>query len=144
MVVSMHYTIHADHNPNPEDVKVLIAGLAAHAKQATHQDVTENFAFFIRDEAGKVVGGIKGITFYGSLYTDFLWVQKPLRKKGFGTELMKKAESLGRKRHCTFATVNTMSWEALAFYQRLNYEIEFVREGYKHGSKLYFLRKPLS
>lgn len=103
----------------------------------------QGFAFFIRDENGKVVGGVKGSTFYGCLYTDLLWVHNDLRGQSWGTQLMALAETIGRERNCTFATVNTMDWEALPFYQKLGYQVEFIREGFRHNSKLYFLRKTI-
>lgn len=53
------------------------------------------------------------------------------------------SEKIARERKCTFATVNTMDWEALPFYQKLGYSIEFVREGYDKASKMYLLRKEL-
>ena len=56
---------------------------------------------------------------------------------------MQEAETLGKKEGCNFATVNTMDWEALHFYEKLGYMIEFVREGYQKNSKMYFLRKEL-
>ena len=34
-------------------------------------------------------------------------------------------------RGCTFATVNTMDWEALPFYQKLGYEVECIRDGFE-------------
>lgn len=36
-----------------------------------------------------------------------------------------------------------MDWEALPFYQKLGYSVEFIREGYDSDSKFYFLRKPI-
>jgi len=42
-----------------------------------------------------------------------------------------------------FATVNTMDWEALSFYQKLGYNIEFTREGFEKDSKMFMLRKKL-
>jgi ribosomal protein S18 acetylase RimI-like enzyme len=42
-----------------------------------------------------------------------------------------------------FVTLTTMDWEALPFYRKLGYEVEFVREGYEKNSKMYALRKNL-
>jgi hypothetical protein len=36
-----------------------------------------------------------------------------------------------------------MGWEALPFYQKLGYSIEFVREGFEKESKMYMLRREL-
>lgn len=54
---------------------------------------------------------------------------------------MQSAEILGKDKGCMFSTVNTMDWEALDFYQRLGYEIEYKRSGYSNDSILFFLKK---
>ncbi len=80
---------------------------------------------------------------FGCLHVDTLWLKAELRHQGLGTKLMNECEKVGRKSKCTFATVFTMDWEALTFYQKLGYQIEFVREGYEKDSKMYLLRKDL-
>jgi hypothetical protein len=40
-------------------------------------------------------------------------------------------------------TVTTMDWEALPFYKKLGYQIEYVREGYENASRQFLLRKNL-
>jgi ribosomal protein S18 acetylase RimI-like enzyme len=72
-----------------------------------------------------------------------LWISEEVRHQGWGRKLMEEAEKLGKERKCSFATVNTMDWEALTFYQKLGYTIEFIREGFEHHSIMYFLRKQL-
>lgn len=101
------------------------------------------FRIYLRDSDRSVVGGASGITYYGCLYVDMLWVRESIRNRGFGKKIMNEAEKIARERKCTFATLNTMDWEALPFYQKLGYQIEFVREGYEKSSKMYMLKKEL-
>jgi len=56
---------------------------------------------------------------------------------------MHEAEKIGREQGALFVTLNTMDWEALPFYQKLGYSIEFTREGYEKESKMFMLRKNL-
>ena len=70
------------------------------------------------------MGGINGITYYGCLYIDMLWVISNLRGTGLGTKLMQEAETLGKKEGCNFATVNTMDWEALHFYDKIDFMLQ--------------------
>lgn len=56
---------------------------------------------------------------------------------------MHEAEKIGREHPALFITLNTMDWEALLFYQKLGYSIEFPREGYEKHSKMFMLRKNL-
>jgi ribosomal protein S18 acetylase RimI-like enzyme len=101
------------------------------------------FSIFIKDQDENVKGGISGTIFYGSLYVDSLWVDKTIRHQGWGTQLMVAAEKVGKQQGAKFATLNTMDWEALPFYQKLGYSIEFTREGYEKNSKMFMLRKIL-
>lgn len=101
------------------------------------------FSVFIKDADRNVLGGISGTTFYGSLYIDSLWIASSLRYQGWGTVLMKEAEKIGHQHGVRFATVNTMDWEALPFYEKLGYSVEFTREGYDKESKIFMLRKQL-
>lgn len=139
----MNYKIILEENPYQEDVQILSDGIMEYAKQKKDHAPIEFFAFFIRDEKNKIYGGCNGDNLYGCLYIDQLWIEESLRGKGYGTKLMLAAEKLGREKGCTFAAVNTMDWEALGFYQKLGYHIEFERHGFKRNSIFYFLRKEL-
>jgi GNAT superfamily N-acetyltransferase len=125
-----------------EEDSLLFNKLNDGAVQAGMQPI-RSFGIFVKDPSGKICAGVKSFIFYGCLYTDMLWVEKDLRAHGWGSKLMKEAEEKGKQSGCTFAAVNTMSWEALPFYQKLGYSIEFSREGYAKGVKDHFLRKKL-
>jgi hypothetical protein len=81
---------------------------------------------------------------YGGLFVGQLWVKEELRGKGYGKQLMLLAEDLARKSQCGFVTVNTFEWEALSFYKKLGFYVEFARHGFDKESVFYFLRKDLS
>lgn len=139
----MPYNITFDPNPSAEDIQVIGDGIMANAKQQNGLDPLQFFAFFVRDEQSKIVGGCNGSTLHGGLYIDQLWVDASIRHQHYGTRLMQEAEKFGKEKGCTFATVNTMSWEAPEFYKKLGFEVEFVRHGFMHGATFYFLRKAL-
>jgi ribosomal protein S18 acetylase RimI-like enzyme len=90
-----------------------------------------------------ILGGVSGTTFYGSLHVDGLWITPSLRHQRWGTKLMQEVEQIGKRRGAKFATLNTMDWEALPFYEKLGYSIEFTRQGYEKSSKMFMLRKNL-
>lgn len=139
----MRHRISKELNPHHKDIQVLDDGIMAYAKQKKGLGPIDFFAFFVRDENKKIRGGCNGDALYGCLYVGQLWVEESLRGKDYGTELMLAAEEFGRENNCTFAAVNTMDWEALPFYQKLGYEIEFERHGFAKDSVFYFLRKSL-
>jgi ribosomal protein S18 acetylase RimI-like enzyme len=136
---------HLEHyNTIPTEYEgILFKGISEYAFQEKGLPPIQPFSIFIKDQKQNVLGGISGVTFYGSLYIDSLWIDKTLRHRGYGTKLVQEAEKIGKDRGAVFVTLNTMDWEGLSFYQKLGYSIEFVREGYEKDSKMYMLRKPL-
>lgn len=141
----MQESYHFDYqeSPSSNDEAVLFNGINEEAFEAVRLPGAKTFAIFIKNSSGQIVGGAKGVSYYGCLYVDMLWVHKELRQLGYGTLLMQKSEQIGKERNCSFAAVNTMNWEALPFYEKLGYEVEFVREGYDKSSTMHFLRKNL-
>ena len=137
----MIYKILYEANPNPDDVQLLNNGISENTKQKKEMKQLDFFAFFIRDENEKIVGGCAGDNMYGCLYVGQLWVTEQLRGKGYGTNLMNEAENLAKKSECNFMAVNTFDWEALDFYKKLGFYVEFERHGFLKDSIFYFLRK---
>jgi GNAT superfamily N-acetyltransferase len=139
----MKYQITSEKNPTLDDLQILNDGIAKQAKQKKDMKQLDFFAFFIRDENGKIVGGCAGDNMYGCLYVGQLWIDESLRGKGYGTQLMQKAEALAKESGCNFMAVNTFDWEALDFYKKLGFFVEFERKGFDNDSIFYFLRKDL-
>ena len=129
-------------NPELKDLRILYEGINNEALEHGMSSI-QPFGIFLKDGEEKVVGGVYGYYIYGCLHTDMLWLSKEMRHKGWGLKLMRESEAIARVRKCKFATVNTMDWEALPFYQKLGYQVEFTREGYEMNSKMYCLRKKL-
>jgi GNAT superfamily N-acetyltransferase len=130
-------------NPSATDLDMIKNGVLRAAEQAG-MGPTLPFAFFLRDDERSIVGGAFGHTMYGMIYTDYLWVDPSYRNRGHATQILQAIENLGRSRGCTFATLLTLSWEALPLYLKLGYQIEFERRGFEHNAIMYYLRKDLS
>ena len=139
----MKYKIDFESNPKLEDTQLLCDGISEHAKSKKGHKPISFFAFFIRDENGKMVGGCNGDICYGCFFVGQLWVTEALRHQGYGTKLMTLAEDHARLNHCPFMAVNTFDWEGLAFYKKLGFHVEFERHGFDKDSVFYFLRKNL-
>jgi ribosomal protein S18 acetylase RimI-like enzyme len=131
--------------PGEKESQALLDGIRVEAslKKGMIHSITP-FGIFVKDVDSKILGGVEGVTYYGALYIDMLWVNEELRFQGIGTKLVQEAENIGKKRKCTFSTVNTMDWEALPFYKSLGYKVEFTRHGYEKQSQMYFLKKEFS
>jgi GNAT superfamily N-acetyltransferase len=84
---------------------------------------TFNFVLSVRDDHGDLVGGLIGETLWNALLVSVLWVHAQHRKTGYGTALMRRAEQIARERACEVAFLNTMTFQAPAFYSKLGYKV---------------------
>ena len=111
----MNYTINFEQHPKADDIQILCDGISENAKIKMGHKAVSFFAFFIRDENGKIVGGCNGDILYGQLYVSQLWIEEKLRGYGYGTQLMKLAENHAKENQCKMITVNTMSLKLWIF-----------------------------
>lgn len=142
--VKTNHTISYDPDPKFEDTNIIWQGICENAKKKRNLPPGKPFAFFIKDKKQEIKGGCSGYIYYGCFYVDLLWVEESLRGKCYGTQLMKKAENLAQENGCHFIAANTMDFEALDFYKKLGFEVEFQRTGFDNHSSMYFLKKDLS
>ena len=94
-------------------------------------------------EGKDIVAGLTGRTALGWLCVDILWVSDERRRKGLGRALMARAEAEARKRGARNAWLNTFSFQARPFYQKLDYR-EFGRlKDFPVGHSLHWMTKAL-
>ena len=98
---------------------------------------------FVRDDDGKIRAGLDALIEANWLYVDNLWVEDSLRGRGIGRLLMAEAERVAVARGCHSAWVDTFSFQAPGFYQKLGYEI-FATLDYPPDHKRHFLRRTLA
>ena len=101
-------------------------------------------AFFLKDQNGEVLGGLLGNIWAGWLHVRTLAVAAPARGHGFGKELMKRAELYAVERGCTNAFLDTFSFQARPFYEKLGYCVFGVLENHPAGHQHYFMTKRLN
>ena len=130
--------------PQPDDVAIVRAGLSAYNRHHAPDDAFEPLTLFVRDEHGTVVGGLLGGTCWSWLYVEILWLGEEIRAHGYGSRLLAEAERIAVERGCIGAQLDTMSFQALDFYERHGYSVFGVLEDFPPGHRKYFLRKPLA
>lgn len=97
----------------------------------------------LKDEHGEVIAGAAARSFGDWLLLDTLWVSEALRGKNFGEKLLKKIEAAGISRGCKKCLLDTLNFQAMPFYKKYGYDVQWVQEGYpKEGCK-YFMVKEL-
>jgi len=138
------YRLKLETEPAYADVRFLLDRLYSYNVERTGRDDGQWVAIFSRDEKDQIVAGLHGWTWGGWLKVNYLWVSAEERRRGRGRQLLLTAEAEARKRGCSHATLNTFSFQAPDFYQRLGYRIVATLEDLPEGHRQYTLVKDLT
>jgi ribosomal protein S18 acetylase RimI-like enzyme len=133
-----------DDNPADADVHFLDDRINEYNVQTTRVADGRILSFFIRDEKAEIVAGLYGWTWGGACEIRYLWVREDRRRRGYGKALMAAAEGEAISRRCVLIALDTHSFQAPAFYQRLGFEIIGSHRDYPHGHFKHYLRKTLN
>ena len=98
---------------------------------------------FLRDAGDEVVGGLLASTWGGVMFIRILWVSEALRGQGFGQRLVVMAVRRAAVRGCRHVFLDTFSFQAPGFYQKLGYQVYGRAEDWPDGHAHLFLRKDL-
>jgi ribosomal protein S18 acetylase RimI-like enzyme len=129
--------------PRERDEAFVIAQTRAYNAAFTDTDI-RSLCVFARNDDDTIIGGLTGRTYWGYLDIAFLWVDERHRGRGIATHLMNAAETEAVSRGCAQAFLDTLSFQALGFYQKLGYT-EFGRlSGFSGKHDRYWLRKSLT
>lgn len=123
--------------------KQVYEGFSRHAIAMTGYDEKLESVAFVAMDAEKFAGAVVVEQFWGALHVKYVYVDEEYRNQGLATHLMDRAIAYGRENKCLFAFVETMSFQALEFYQKMGFQLEFTRSGYAHGTSFHYLRKGL-
>jgi GNAT superfamily N-acetyltransferase len=138
------YTMTVEEHPTQEDIETVRWGLSNYNRQHTGDDSFTPLNLFVRDAAGAVAGGLLGGTYWSWLYVDTLWLSEPLRRHGWGSQLLRRAEQIAVERGCIGVHLDTTSFQARGFYEKQGYSVWGILDDLPPGHQRIFLRKRLS
>lgn len=98
----------------------------------------------LRGAAGDVLGGLLGQLWGGWLHVNAVWVSTALRGQGFGARLIAAAEAYACERGAVGAMLETYSFQARPFYERLGYEVFGTLEDCPPGHTKFHLKRTLA
>jgi GNAT superfamily N-acetyltransferase len=143
--MTANYSITLTDQPDPADAKFIEDELATYNLQFAPPYGTQRLAVLLRAADGQLAGGLLGLTWWGWLRIDIVWLDEAVRGQDWGTRLMATAEDEAIRRGCRHAFLDTMSFQALPFYLKLGYtvfgELDDLPMGL--GRKMHFLHKEL-
>ena len=105
---------------------VIFPGLVAFNDARAGSSHYRPLAVLVADEAGKILGGLSGATFWSWFYIQFFWLPEHLRGAGLGRGILARAEAEARARGCLGVWLDSFSFQAPSFYAKLGYR-EFGR-----------------
>jgi GNAT superfamily N-acetyltransferase len=129
--------------PQDADFATIFRALDAFNAPLVGYARSEPMAVLLHDAAGAVIGGLCARTAYGWLIIQMLFVPAELRGRGVGSILVRAAEAYARDHGCAGMQVDTFSFQAQPFYERLGFTVFGVQEDFPPGYHCIYLRKPL-
>ncbi len=108
-----------------EAKRAVLKGLRAFNTQAAGKLDHVPLSITLREKRD-IVGGVIGDTHFGWLFIQYFWIDEKFRGKGLGRRLLGTAEKEGRRRGAKNVYVDTFSFQAPGFYEKLGYR-EFGR-----------------
>lgn len=134
--------ISVEHDPDPDDLELIDAGVRRAADAATRIPPDTDLAVFARVD-GKLCAGLTGWTWGDCCELQNLWVDDDLRGRGLGTTLMRAGEDEARARGCTTIVIFAHSFQPHELYHRLGYDVVARIEDFPTGSDALWMVKRL-
>jgi len=131
-----------DEKASSENDEILINNLFKYETEELLHDVPKHISIYLKDENQRIVGGILIWIHTESIYIPTVWVDKDLRKKGFGKKLLQAAEEEARKRGCKYVTLDA-NFESAPFYVKQGYYIIGEIKNYIFDHTKTYFRKSL-
>lgn len=107
------------------------------------QEPKKEISFHLENDAGEVIGGVAATMYWEHLHIDFFWVDERCRHEGHGSRLLREVERFAREKGCRLIVLDTLSFQAPAFYQKHGYLVFGVLEDHPRGFSQTFLHKRL-
>jgi GNAT superfamily N-acetyltransferase len=126
------------------DRDVIVDGLLGYNAERGFPWAGRGLAVVARDRSSAVIGGLLGETNHGWLFVAALWVAEPYRGRDIGTALLSRAEKEARRRRCVGVYLDTYSFQARPFYERLGYQLFGTLPDCPPGGAKFYLYKRLA
>lgn len=97
----------------------------------------------IQQPSGVVVGGLWAVSLFRWLHLEMLFVPEPMRGQGIGAALLAAAETEARGRGCIGIYVDTLSFQAVPFYEKMGFSTFGVLDDCPPGHRRLFFQKRL-
>ncbi|MBD0401560.1 N-acetyltransferase [Flammeovirga sp. EKP202] len=133
--------------PSKDDLKTISKGIETYNQNFIPDEVVfekdTKFAVFVKNDNGKVLGGIRACAFWNYCIIELLWISEEARGMGVGTQLMASAEEYAIDKGFEYMRTETLSFQARPFYEKQGYMVYGELKDYPKGQTTYCLVKKL-
>jgi ribosomal protein S18 acetylase RimI-like enzyme len=136
--------IDVDESPDPALRDAILKPLRAFNESQVGPIKAEHLAIALRGRDNAITGGLWGYSVVGWMFVDLLVVPEELRGQGLGTELLRRAEHIARKRDCIGVWLHTGTFQAPGFYEKQGYTVFGTIPDYPLGHSTVYLMKRLN
>lgn len=134
-------------NPNDSDAKTISKGIIDfnHLKVPDLEPLEAEVKFFVfaKNEESIVIGGVRATCFWNTMHIELLWLSEECRGKGIGKALIDSAENFAIEHNCEKVFVETTSWQAKPFYEKVGYKHIATLNDRPKGHASHYLTKDL-
>ena len=106
-------------------------------------EINKPIEIIARDERNEIIGGLYGRSIWGTLEVKTFVVKPEKRNKGIGRKLLIEAEREAKNRNCRFISLDTFSFQAPGFYEKLGFEKIGTETDFPKGFEKYYYRKKI-
>ncbi len=131
-------------DPDAAHAPILELLLAFNRENAAGAD-GDSFALTITDGDDPTIrGGLWAHALWGSFYVSMIVLAPEVRGRGFGLELMARAEAEARRLGCRQMWLDTFAFQARPFYERLGFSVFGQIDGPAPMFPRWFMQKALA
>ncbi|GEN67697.1 GNAT family N-acetyltransferase [Chryseobacterium rhizosphaerae] len=112
-------------------------------KNTVHIDSINKPLEMIIQDNEKIAGGLYGRSIWGTLEIHKLAVSEDYKGRGLGKQLIKAAIEEGKARKCDYISLQTFSFQAPEFYEKLGFVRIGIETDFPKGFEKYYYRKSL-
>ena len=117
----MQPTITMTETPEPHVREAIVGPLIVfnNSRASQPEDYRPVVIILSDPDTGEIIGGLWGETNFAHLHVDLLFAPETLRGFGLGRQMLLRAEQEAKTRGCRGAWLDTYSFQARGFYERL-------------------------
>ena len=107
------------------------------------KEINKPIEVIARNEQNEIIGGLYGRSLWGTLEIKTFVVKTENRNEGIGRKLIEEAEKEAKIRNCRFISLDTFSFQAPEFYEKLGFIKIGTETDFPKGFEKHYYRKKL-